>query len=129
MALQQASLMIYYLKMTMEEDFVLYIREVRKVPDISPAEEAVLVGRIRRNDQRAIYQLAEVHMKRVVDVAQQYLKDRPNPKRLVLLDLIQAGNTGLLLAARHYQSQADYGFWDYAEWWVRKEIEKLLDNS
>ncbi len=113
----------------MDENIAAYIEEVRRIPDISPAEEAALVGRIQRGDQRAEYRLAEAHMKHVVGLAQQYLNDNPAIKSPTLSDLIQAGNTGLLLAVRKYLPGADYDFWAYAQWWVRREIEILVQYS
>jgi RNA polymerase primary sigma factor len=110
----------------MDEGVTLYLREINKVPDLTRSEELELVNKVLQADDKSVEKLAEAHMKRVAVIALEYWKKynmKPD-----LLDLIHFGNTGLLRAVHSY-IPGEYRFWEYAAWWVRKEIEDNLKNS
>lgn len=109
----------------MDEGVALYLKEINKVPDLTKDEELQLVNLVLKDDNKAAEKLAEANMKRVASMALDYWEkyDQKND----LLDLIHAGNTGLLQAAHSY-TPGGYRFWEYAAWWVRKEIESELQK-
>lgn len=71
----------------------LYLREIGKIPLLKPEEELELAYKVVAGDKRAKDKMAEANMRLVVSIAKRYVG-----RGLDLLDLIQEGNTGLLLA-------------------------------
>jgi RNA polymerase primary sigma factor len=48
---------------------------------------------------------------------------------LGLLELVQEGNIGLMLAVKEYNYLRQYRFSTYATWWVRRAIVRALEDS
>jgi len=73
----------------------------------------------------AVSQLVEANLRLVVSYA-----DRFHGCGLPLLDLIHAGNVGLIEAARRFDSSRDSTFVSFASWWVRQAmIHALADRA
>jgi len=69
----------------------------------------------------AVAQLVEANLRLVVSYACRF-----NGCGLPLLDLIQAGNLGLIEAAHRYDPSRDSTFVSYASWWVRQAMVHAL---
>jgi RNA polymerase sigma factor (sigma-70 family) len=65
----------------------------------------------------AVSQLVEANLRLVVSYAHRF-----HGCGLPLLDLIQAGNIGLIEAARRFDSSRDSTFVSFASWWVRQAM-------
>ena len=65
----------------------------------------------------AVAQLVEANLRLVVSYAHRF-----DGCGLPLLDLIQAGNLGLIEAARRFDSSRDSTFVSFASWWVRQAM-------
>jgi RNA polymerase sigma factor (sigma-70 family) len=65
----------------------------------------------------AVAQLVEANLRLVVSYAHRF-----HGCGLPLLDLIQAGNLGLIEAARRFDSSRDSTFVSFASWWVRQAM-------
>ena len=74
----------------------LYLREIGKIPLLTPEEEADLAKRIVKGDKKAKDKMVESNMRLVVSIAKRY-----GGRGLDFLDLIQEGNTGLLRAVEN----------------------------
>lgn len=73
----------------------------------------------------AISQLVEANLRLVVSYAHRF-----DGCGLPLLDLIHAGNLGLIEAARRFDSSRDSAFVSFASWWVRQAmIHALADRA
>lgn len=70
----------------------MYLKEIGKVPILSPEEEIELANRIAAGDQAAKKKLAEANLRLVVSIAKRYVG-----RGMLFLDLIQEGNLGLSL--------------------------------
>ena len=81
----------------------LYLREIGKIPLLTPEEEADLAQRIVKGDKKAKDKMVESNMRLVVSIAKRY-----GGRGLDFLDLIQEGNTGLLRAVDKFDP--DKGF-------------------
>ncbi len=93
----------------------LYLEEIGKVPLISSAEEErELAGRIRE-DETALEKFVASNLRFVVSVAKGY-------RGLPLIDLISAGNEGLIKAAGKFDETRGFKFISYAVWWIRQAI-------
>ena len=71
----------------------VYLKEIGRVPLLTPEEEIELAIRIGDNDQQAKQRLAEANLRLVVSIAKRYVG-----RGMQFLDLIQEGNLGLIKA-------------------------------
>ena len=102
----------------------LYLREIGKIPLLTPEEEADLADRIVKGDQKAKNKMVESNMRLVVSIAKRY-----GGRGLDFLDLIQEGNTGLLRAVDKFDPAKGFKFSTYATWWVRQAITRAIADQ
>lgn len=74
--------------------------------------------------QAECQKLASGTLRLVVSIAKKY-----RHRGLVFLDLIQAGNTGLIKAAQKYDVTRGYKFGTYASWWIRQAITRAIADQ
>ena len=74
-----------------------------------------------RGDAAARRRLVEAFMPSIGALARQFPTGRVDRQ-----DLIQEGVTGLLFAARRFDTRLDTPFWAYASFWVRKSMQELV---
>jgi len=102
----------------------LYLRDIAKVPLLTPEQEQELARRVQAGDADAERQLIEANLPLVVRVARRYLN-----RGLSLLDLIEEGNLGLLHAVTKFQPGRGTRFSTYAVWWIRQAVARALANQ
>ena len=102
----------------------LYLREIGKIPLLTPEEEADLAQRIVKGDKKAKDKMVESNMRLVVSIAKRY-----GGRGLDFLDLIQEGNTGLLRAVDKFDPEKGFKFSTYATWWVRQAITRAIADQ
>lgn len=102
----------------------LYLREIGKIPLLTPEEEAKLAQRIVKGDKKAKDKMVESNMRLVVSIAKRY-----GGRGLDFLDLIQEGNTGLLRAVEKFDPSKGFKFSTYATWWVRQAITRAIADQ
>ncbi|MBQ2695598.1 RNA polymerase sigma factor RpoD [Candidatus Saccharibacteria bacterium] len=102
----------------------LYLREIGKIPLLTPEEEAELAKRIVKGDKKAKNKMVESNMRLVVSIAKRY-----GGRGLDFLDLIQEGNTGLLRAVEKFDPDKGFKFSTYATWWVRQAITRAIADQ
>ncbi len=102
----------------------LYLREIGKIPLLTPEEEAELAQRIVKGDKKAKDKMVESNMRLVVSIAKRY-----GGRGLDFLDLIQEGNTGLLRAVEKFDPEKGFKFSTYATWWVRQAITRAIADQ
>lgn len=102
----------------------LYLREIGKIPLLTPEEEAELADRIVKGDKAAKDKMVESNMRLVVSIAKRY-----GGRGLDFLDLIQEGNTGLLRAVEKFDPAKGFKFSTYATWWVRQAITRAIADQ
>ena len=102
----------------------LYLREIGKIPLLSPEEEAELAQRVVKGDKKAKDKMVEANMRLVVSIAKRY-----SGRGLDLLDLIQEGNTGLLRAVEKFDPEKGFKFSTYATWWIRQAITRAIADQ
>src|SRR5262245_8737430 len=95
----------------------MYLREIRKIPLLTPEEERELARRAKGGDEEALHELVRHNLRFVVSVAKQYAKSA-----VPFEDLVNEGNLGLIRAAERFDVDRGYRFISYAVWWVRQAI-------
>jgi RNA polymerase primary sigma factor len=102
----------------------LFLRDIRRHPLLTAAEEIGLAKRIERGDLEAKERMVNSNLRLVVSVAKKY-----QGHELSLLDLIQEGILGLIRAAEKFDWRKGYKFSTYATFWIRQAIQRGLANQ
>ncbi len=108
-------------KNPVEDILYLYFREIEDCSGLTPAEEAELARRIRAGDEEAFQKLVWGNLRFVVSVAKDY-----NGLGLTMIELISAGNMGLMMAAKRFDEKRGFKFISYAVHWVRQAMLQAL---
>lgn len=100
-----------------------YLQEIRRYPRLTQEQERELAARCAAGDQEAIRKMVTSNLRLVVAVAREY-----SGRGVPLMDLIQEGNIGLIVAVRKFDYTLDYRFSTYATKWIRQGITRCLMN-
>ena len=106
-----------------EDDMRQYLSEIRSYPRLTVEQERDLAKRCAEGDADAIRQMVNSNLRLVVSVAREYAG-----RGIPLLDLIQEGSIGLLVAAKKFDYTLDFRFSTYATKWIRQGISRYLLN-
>jgi RNA polymerase sigma-32 factor len=98
-----------------------YISQAMQVPLLAAEHETELARRWRRGDEKALHELVTAHLRLVVAIAGRY-----RSYGLMLGDLVQEGNVGLMLAAARFDPERQVRFSTYASWWIRSAIQEFI---
>ena len=124
----------------MSDAFGDYLRSIGRIPLLTPQEE-VHLGMIvkewmeaeqpslalQRRGRRALQRMVTANLRLVVTVALRYVR-RLKHLSHEPMDLVQAGNIGLLRAAEKYDPTRGYKFSTYGYWWIRQSINRYLQE-
>jgi len=106
-----------------EDDVRQFLREIREFPRLTVEEERNLARRCAEGDEDAIRHMVNSNLRLVVSIAREYAG-----RGVALLDLIQEGSIGLLVAARKFDYTLEYRFSTYATKWIRQGVTRCLLN-
>ena len=134
---------------SIEAPVALYLREINRVPLLTPEEEVELARQIEEGTrakkrlqkgvdpqekaeleaivargEEARRRLTEANLRLVVSVAKKYMG-----RGLPFLDLIQEGNIGLQRAVEKYDYRRGFKFSTYAHWWIRQAITRAIADQ
>ena len=102
-----------------------YLAQVKQYPLLSPEEEFVLASRYQETEDMEIaHKLITANLRFVVKVALEY-----RGYGIKLLDMIQEGNIGLMVALKKFDPHKGYRFISYAIWWIRAYIQNFIIRS
>lgn len=102
----------------------VYLKEIGRVPLLSPEEEIELAMKIKQGDSAAKKRLSEANLRLVVSIAKRYLG-----RGMQFLDLIQEGNLGLIKAVEKFDYTKGFKFSTYATWWIRQAITRAIADQ
>ncbi len=102
----------------------MYLKEIGKVPLLSPDEELGLAQRMVDGDEVAKMRLTEANLRLVVSIAKRYVG-----RGMLFLDLIQEGNLGLIKAVEKFDYSKGFKFSTYATWWIRQAITRAIADQ
>ena len=109
---------------TTDDPVRMYLKEIGKVPLLTPEEEVELAVRMADGDEEAKRRMAEANLRLVVSIAKRYVG-----RGMLFLDLIQEGNLGLIKAVEKFDYTKGYKFSTYATWWIRQAITRAIADQ
>ena len=102
----------------------MYLKEIGKITLLGPEEEQELAKRMAEGDEDARQRMVVCNLRLVVSIAKRYVG-----RGMLLLDLIQEGNLGLLKAVEKFDYTKGYKFSTYATWWIRQAITRAVADQ
>ena len=129
----------------------MYLKEIGRVPLLDARQEVRVAARIKRgieasehlavleesgeidrldlarykrlvrDGDRASDELIRANLRLVVSIAKRYVG-----RGMVLLDLVQEGNLGLMRAVEKFDHTKGFKFSTYATWWIRQAITRAI---
>jgi RNA polymerase sigma-32 factor len=100
----------------------LYLKEVSKVPLLTPEQEHELaIQAFDHQNADAQKKLIQANLRFVLKMAFEYARYGAR-----VLDLVQEGNLGLMKAVRDFNPHRDVRLTTYAVWWIRSYIQDFL---
>lgn len=106
------------------ENLPKYFKTIQKNKPLSIEEEGQLVIAIQSGDRSAVSALVQANLKFVVKVANRHIG-----QGVLIDDLIQEGNMGLIEAAQAFQPRDGQRFINYAQLWIRKRINEAVAKT
>lgn len=106
-----------------EDDMHLYLQQIRSYPLLTPQQELQLAMECAAGNEEAIRTMVNSNLRLVVSIAREYAG-----RGVPLLDLIQEGSIGLLMAARKFDYTRQCRFSTYATKWIRQGVNRCILN-
>ncbi len=102
-----------------------YLREIADYPSFSASEEKEIARLAKEGDAGAKKKLIQANLKLVVSIAKKAI----HMSGLPMIDLIQEGNLGLMIAAEKFNYKLGYRFATYASWWIKQSMFKAISEQ
>lgn len=102
-----------------------YIREISKYKSLSLEEEQELAKKVKEGDEFAKQKLIKSNLKLVITIAKKVI----HSSKLPMIDLIQEGNIGLMVAVDKFNWKFGYRFSTYASWWIKQAMFKAISEQ
>ena len=104
----------------MKSNLKKYMEKSSEYEFLSLEKEKELGQKIKEGNLKAREDLINSHLRMVVSIAKRFCKSNP----MVLEDLIQEGNLGLITAADHFDHEKNIRFSAYAKMWIIEFIKR-----
>jgi len=106
-------------------DLGSYVRKINSFKSLSIDEEKEIAIRAKNGDLLAKKVLVQSNLKLVTTIARKAI----HVSKLPLVDLIQEGNLGLMVAAEKFNPDLGYRFSTYATWWIKQAMFKAISEQ
>jgi RNA polymerase nonessential primary-like sigma factor len=101
-----------------------YLNQIGLRPLLTAQEEIHFSTLAKQGDFPARQKMIEHNLRLVVSIAKHYIN-----RGVVLLDLIEEGNLGLMHAIEKFEPERGFRFSTYATWWIRQSVERAIMNQ
>lgn len=101
-----------------------YLNQIGARPLLTVSEELHFSTMAKQGNFEARQKMIEHNLRLVVSIAKHYIN-----RGVVLLDMIEEGNLGLMRAIDKFEPERGFRFSTYATWWIRQNIERAIMNQ
>jgi RNA polymerase nonessential primary-like sigma factor len=101
-----------------------YLNQIGTRALLTVAQEVHYATLAKHGDFEARQVMIEHNLRLVVSIAKHYIN-----RGVVLLDMIEEGNIGLMRAIDKFEPERGFRFSTYATWWIRQSIERAIMNQ
>lgn len=109
----------------LSDNLNMYLAEIRRFPILTADEEYRLaVKYYEEKDLEAAHTLVTSNLRFVVKIAGEY-----RSYGMRMLDLVQEGNVGLMMAVRKFNPHKGFRLISYAVWWIRAYIQNYIISA
>jgi len=101
-----------------------YLNQIGAKPLLTAEQEVHYATLAKQGEFAARQKMIEHNLRLVVSIAKHYIN-----RGVVLLDMIEEGNIGLMRAIDKFEPERGFRFSTYATWWIRQSIERAIMNQ
>lgn len=102
-----------------------YLRKINSIKNLDVKEEKELAIRAKNGDLEAKKELVQANLKLVLTIARKAI----HVSKLPIVDLVQEGNLGLMVAVEKFNPELGYRFSTYATWWIKQAMFKAISEQ
>ena len=114
---------------TNDDTLNIYLRSISKTPALSAEQERELAKTAKEGSNEealaAKKELVMANLKLVVNIVRKTVQVTSLP----MVDLIQEGNLGLMIAVEKFDYKLGYRFSTYAAWWIKQSVFKAISEQ
>ena len=107
------------------EDMTAYIKKVNSFKSLNSEEEKEIALKAKCGDKEAKKVLVQSNLRLVLTIARKAI----HVSKLPMIDLIQEGNLGLMVAVEKFNPDLGYRFSTYASWWIKQAMFKAISEQ
>lgn len=115
----------HVLKSDSENLLSIYLKEIANCPSLTASEEKIIAKKAKEGDSEAKKLLVRANLKLVITIARKAI----HVAKIPMIDLIQEGNLGLMVAAEKFNWKLGYKFSTYAGWWIKQSMFKAISEQ